>query len=102
MEGLQGGFLSVKLKHLDFWNNQRRTAAATYGDQLAGSDVKIPTEMAHNRHVYHLYIVESENRDALRECLAREGVETGLHYPTPLHLQQAFHHLGHRKGSFPV
>ena len=102
MEGLQGGFLSVKLKHLDLWNNQRRAAAAQYDEQLADSDVEVPTEMSHNRHVYHLYIVQSDNRDALRESLARDGVETGLHYPTPLHLQQAFRYLGYEKGSFPV
>jgi dTDP-4-amino-4,6-dideoxygalactose transaminase len=89
MEGIQGGILSVKLKYLDRWNNQRRQAAATYDKALADSDIEIPTEMDYGRHVYHLYVVQSDNRDALRQQLTDVGIESGLHYPTPLHLQEA-------------
>ena len=102
MEGLQGGILSVKLKYLDHWNNQRRIAAAEYDAALAGTDLKVPTEMPYNHHVYHLYVVQSPKRDELREQLNEAGVESGLHYPTPLHLQEAYRFLGYKQGDFPV
>ena len=102
MEGLQGGILSVKLKYLDRWNDQRRQAAAGYAEALVGSEITTPAEMAYGRHVYHLYVIQSDNRDALRQQLASAGIETGLHYPTPLHLPEAYHFLGYKEGHFPV
>lgn len=102
MEGLQGGILSVKLKYLDRWNDQRRQAAAEYGKALADTDVVVPTEMNYGRHVYHLYVIQSSNRDALRQQLTDAGIESGLHYPTPLHLQEAYRFLGYKEGDFPV
>jgi dTDP-4-amino-4,6-dideoxygalactose transaminase len=102
MEGIQGGILSVKLKYLDLWNDQRRQAASAYGIALAATDIEIPTEMVHGRHVYHLYVVQSDNRNALREHLTEAGIESGLHYPTPLHLQEAYRFLGYKEGDFPV
>jgi dTDP-4-amino-4,6-dideoxygalactose transaminase len=102
MEGIQGGILSVKLKHLDRWNDQRREAAALYNLALADSDVVSPLEIGYGRHVYHLYVIQSDNRDQLRARLAEAGVETGLHYPIPLHLQKAYHFLGYREGDLPV
>ncbi len=102
MEGIQGGILSVKLKHLDRWNDQRREAAAAYGSVLAGTDVETPMEMSYGRHVYHLYVVQTDNRDLLRKHLADVDIETGLHYPTPLHLQEAYRFLGYKEGDFPV
>ena len=102
MEGLQGGILSVKLQYLDRWNDQRRAAAAMYGAALVDSDIETPVELERNRHVYHLYVVQSNNRDELRESLSRLGIESGLHYPTPLHLQQAYRSLGYERGAFPV
>ncbi len=102
MEGLQGGILSVKLKHLDRWNDQRREAAALFGSMLADTEIETPTEMDYSRHVYHLYVVQTGNRDLLRQHLAEADIETGLHYPTPLHLQEAYRFLGYRLGDFPV
>ena len=102
MEGIQGGILSVKLKYLDLWNDQRRRAATVYDRALATTYIETPTEMPHNRHVYHLYVIQSDNRNALREHLAQAGIESGLHYPTPLHLQEAYRFLGYKKGDFPV
>lgn len=102
MEGIQGGILAVKLKYLDTWNDQRRAAAAHYDALLRGSEIETPLQMDYARHVYHLYVVQTDNRDALRERLARTGIETGLHYPTPLHLQQAYRFLGYERGDFPV
>jgi dTDP-4-amino-4,6-dideoxygalactose transaminase len=102
MEGIQGGILSVKLKYLDRWNDQRRQAASAYDKALADTDIEVPTEMDYGRHVYHLYVIQSENRDALRQQLSDAGIESGLHYPTPLHLQEAYRFLGYKQGDFPV
>jgi dTDP-4-amino-4,6-dideoxygalactose transaminase len=102
MEGIQGGILSVKLKHLDRWNDQRRQAAAEYDKALADTGIEVPVEMDYSRHVYHLYVIQSENRDALRQQLADVGIESGLHYPIPLHLQEAYRFLGYKQGDFPV
>jgi dTDP-4-amino-4,6-dideoxygalactose transaminase len=102
MEGIQGGILSVKLKHLDRWNDQRREAAAAYDKALADTDLERPVEMDYGRHVYHLYVIQSDNRDALRQQLSDAGIESGLHYPTPLHLQEAYRFLDYRLGDFPV
>ncbi len=102
MDGIQGGILSVKLKYLDRWNDQRRHAAALYDQELASSDVVIPLELGYGRHVYHLYVIQSDDRDQLRSRLLEAGVETGLHYPIPLHLQKAYRWLGYREGDLPV
>jgi len=102
LEGLQGGFLSVKLRHLDSWNGRRRAAAKRYNELLADSGLKLPGEMAYGQHVYHLYIIQSDDRDGLRQQLNAAGIETGLHYPVPLHLQEAYANLGYKKGEFPV
>ena len=102
MEGIQGGILSVKLKYLDRWNDQRRLAAAQYDTALRGTEVEVPIEMPYNRHVYHLYVIQSNKRDLLREQLSEAGIESGLHYPTPLHLQEAYRFLSYKAGDFPV
>jgi dTDP-4-amino-4,6-dideoxygalactose transaminase len=102
MEGIQGGILSVKLKHLDRWNDQRRQAAAEYDKALADTGIEVPVEMDYSRHVYHLYVIQSDNRDALRQQLSDVGIESGLHYPIPLHLQEAYRFLGYKQGDFPV
>jgi dTDP-4-amino-4,6-dideoxygalactose transaminase len=102
MEGIQGGILSVKLKYLDRWNDQRRQVAAAYDKALADTDIEVPTEMGYGRHVYHLYVIQSDNRDALRQQLSDAGIESGLHYPIPLHLQEAYRFLKYKKGDFPV
>jgi dTDP-4-amino-4,6-dideoxygalactose transaminase len=102
MEGLQGGFLSVKLKHLDSWNHRRRTAAQRYRELLSDAALILPAEMAWGEHVYHLYVIQADDREALRHSLSAAGVETGLHYPVPLHLQEAYAGLGYKKGAFPI
>ena len=102
MEGLQDAILSVKLKFLDSWNNKRRAIAAEYSRMLAGSGLVLPKEIAGTRHVYHLYVVQSNYRDVLRAGLAEFGIGTGLHYPVPLHLQEAYRSLGYHRGDFPV
>lgn len=102
LEGLQGGVLTVKLPHLDSWNENRRKIAARYKELLEGSNVVAPKEMPYAKHVYHLYVVLAEDREALKKALNEQGIETGLHYPIPLHLQKAYEHLGYKKGDFPV
>jgi len=102
MEGIQGAVLATKLKHLDSWNDQRRALAKRYHERLAGQTVILPKETPNARHVYHLYVIQAEDRDALKQQLAQRGIETGLHYPIPLHLQEAYASLGYRAGDFPV
>jgi dTDP-4-amino-4,6-dideoxygalactose transaminase len=102
MEGIQGAVLTTKLKYLDGWNDHRRAIAKRYRERLAGQSVVLPSESANTRHIYHLYVIQSEDRDSLRDHLAKRGIETGLHYPVPLHLQQAYASLGYHKVDFPV
>lgn len=102
MEGLQGAILRVKLRHLDAWTDARIRHAATYQDLLDGSGVRTPVEMPDARHVYHVYAVRTSKRDSVREKLQATGVQTGIHYPIPVHLQKAYEHLGHVPGDLPV
>lgn len=102
LEGLQGGFLSVKLRHLDRWNARRREVAKLYHELLSETSLGLPVEMGWGEHVYHLYVIQADDREALRNALNAAGVECGLHYPVPLHLQAAYADLGYEKGSFPV
>jgi dTDP-4-amino-4,6-dideoxygalactose transaminase len=107
LEGIQGAVLNVKLKYLDGWNDQRRAHAAHYRELLieANKEVKallLPQELPYARHIYHLYVVQTEARDALQKHLSAAGIQTGIHYPVPVHLQPAYRSLGHRLGDFPV
>jgi dTDP-4-amino-4,6-dideoxygalactose transaminase len=102
LEGIQGAVLAVKLPHLDGWNDRRRAIAKRYNERLAGQGLVLPKEESHARHVYHLYVIQAEDREALRNHLAERGIETGLHYPIPLHQQEAYASLGYRTGDFPV
>ena len=101
MEGLQGAVLSVKLKHLDRWNELRRENAARYNQLLKNAGLTLPRELEYARHIYHLYVVQSEDRDGLQESLDQAGVQTGIHYPIPIHLQPAYAFMGHKPGDFP-
>lgn len=103
LHAIQAAFLRIKLRHLPEWNAARRRAATWYRDALAGvGDLVLPIEPPYGQHVYHLFVVRTNRRDALRDFLAGQGIGTGLHYPTPLHLQRAYQHLGLAKGSLPV
>ncbi len=101
MEGFQGAILRVKLRHLERWTETRRAIVKTYNDGLAGADVVRPIEMPWARHVYHLYTLRADNRDALQAALLNEGIQTGIHYSTPAHLQPAYANLGYRPNSLP-
>lgn len=103
LDTIQAAVLKTKLPHLDHWNAQRRRAAADYQRLLAGiPGVVTPSVAKDVEHVYHLYVIRTPNRDAMQECLKKAGVATGLHYPTPIHLQQAYCELGYQRGEFPV
>lgn len=103
MEEIQGGVLFVKLRYLQEWTESRRAVAARYREWLADvPDVRVPAELPGRRHVYHLFVVRAQRRDDLAAFLKTRGVETGLHYPKPLHLQPAYTHLGIKPGAFPV
>ena len=102
MDGVQGAVLGVKLRHLEAWTEARRRNAVEYGRQLAGTSVITPVERDGCRHVYHLYPVRLPQRDAWRSALGEAGVQTGVHYPIPVHLQPAYRDLGYHAGDFPV
>jgi dTDP-4-amino-4,6-dideoxygalactose transaminase len=101
LEAIQAAVLGVKLRHLDSWNNLRRAHAARYHDLLKESELGLPQEASYARHVYHIYAVQSATRDKLQERLKSAGVQTGIHYPIPIHLQPAYASLGYRVGDFP-
>jgi dTDP-4-amino-4,6-dideoxygalactose transaminase len=102
LDEIQAAILRVKLPHLEEANTRRRALASEYALRLADTpDVHLPEEQSYARHVYHLFVIEAPRRDALREWLRERGIETGVHYPVPLHLQEACAHLGYRAGDFP-
>jgi dTDP-4-amino-4,6-dideoxygalactose transaminase len=103
MDGLQGAILSVKLKHLSEWNEVRRNKAKLYNKLLANIDgVITPKEADYAKHVYHVYAIRVQNREKLITALADKGIQCGIHYPIPIHLQEAYRYLGLEKNSFPV
>ena len=101
MEGIQGAVLRVKLKYLESWTEGRRAAASRYDELLAGSEYPTPVALDHNRHVYHVYAIRTPDRAALQQHLQEQGVQSGIHYPTPVHLLPAHQDLGYRQGQFP-
>ncbi len=102
LDEIQAAILSVKLKHLDRWNSRRREIASVYDRMLKGSEVITPVEETYARHVYHLYVIRTKNRDKLQAYLGKKDIQTNIHYPIPVHLQKAYADLKLKKGSFPV
>ncbi len=103
LDAIQAGVLRIKLKRLDNWNQSRRENAAHYNEVLSEiAGVTIPVEADFARSVYHLYVILVDKREKLQDFLNSKDIATGLHYPLPLHLQQAYAHLGYKEGDFPV
>ncbi len=104
MDTLQAEVLSVKLRYLDDWTSARRSHAARYSELLSdlGAAVKIPSTEVWADPVYHLYVIEVDDRDGLQQALAERGIGTVIHYPVPIHQQKAYASLGHAEGDFPV
>ncbi len=90
LDEIQAAVLRVKLRHLDEWNERRRQSAALYGDLLRDANVATPVERPNVRHVYHLYVIRSGDRNALQRRLLEEGVQSQIHYPVPVHRQEAY------------
>jgi dTDP-4-amino-4,6-dideoxygalactose transaminase len=102
MDTLQAAVLRSKLEQLDDWNQRRRQCAALYRDLLSRSGLVLPFEPEGMESSYHLFVVRTPRRDALRTALLAEEIQCGIHYPVPVHLQPAARHLGYRPGDFPV
>jgi len=104
LDSLQAGILSVKLKYLPSWNQSRREHALKYEELFAAAETNIitPYEPSWSKAVYHLYVVQVENREAMQTALGAQNIGSAIHYPIPLHLQKAYTCLGYRPGDFPV
>lgn len=103
MDGIQGAILEVKLKYLCAWNDARRKNAGIYKELLEDTEhILLPVETSQTKHVYHIYAIRTKRRDELIEHLTKAGISCGIHYPVPIHLQDAYKSMGLEKGSFPV
>ena len=103
LDEIQAAVLRVKLHYLDRWNERRRNIAKLYGELLDDAEeLATPSEMDSTKHVYHLYVVRCQHRDELQQWLASKGISTGLHYPIPIHMTDAYKSLGYSRESFPI
>jgi len=103
MDGIQAAVLSIKLRHLAAANSLRRKHAAEYNQALAGiEEVLTPSEATYARHVYHVYAIRAQERDVMARNLQEKGVGCAVHYPVPVHLQEACRNLGYKRGAFPI
>jgi dTDP-4-amino-4,6-dideoxygalactose transaminase len=101
LDALQAAVLQVKLRHLDEWNETRRRHAARYRECLAECGCTLPFEAPGMYHTYHQFTIRHPERDRLRQHLTDAGVQSGIYYPSPLHVQPAYSHLGYKQGDFP-
>jgi len=101
MDGFQGAVLRVKLRHLEEWSRRRLEIVRVYREGLAGSRVNFPQDDPRGESVYHLFVAYVDGRDRVRDALEGQGVHTAIHYPVPIHLQEAFEGLGQGVGSLP-
>jgi dTDP-4-amino-4,6-dideoxygalactose transaminase len=102
MEGLQAAILLVKLRHLENWTEARRSNARMYREALANADIELPTEMPYSRHVFHIFAIRTSARDDMVRKLSDAGVQVGIHYPIPVHLQKAYADGKYKEGDYPV
>lgn len=103
MDGIQGAVLSVKLRHIDAWNEQRRIAGREYQERLKRvQGLLLPTERRGAGHVYHIYAIRTDHRDELIDFLKARDIHCAIHYPVPIHLQEAYSQMNLGEGSFPV
>jgi dTDP-4-amino-4,6-dideoxygalactose transaminase len=103
LDELQAGFLVIKLKYLDRWNNERRKIADIYIKNLSSvKEVILPLTNKDSTHVYHIFNIRIKDRDELAKHLHKSNIQTLIHYPIPPHLQKATSYLGYKKGDFPI
>lgn len=100
LDGIQGAILGVKLPHLDAWNQARNEHVQYYKDHLEG--VECFTEHNDRKHVYHLFVVQTSDREDLQSYLQEQGIASGIHYPVPIHMQAAYANMGWELGDFPA
>lgn len=101
LDSIQAAVLDVKLTHLDSWNEARRRHADAYDARLSQIGITTPMRLSDEGHAYHLYVIEVERRDRVAEALRERGIQTGIHYPIPIHLQPAYAELELGRGAFP-
>ena len=103
LDSVQAAILLIKMDYLDLWTNKRISNAKYYQKELSEVDaIKLPKDKPYEKAVYHTFVIEMDNRDALRSYLLEHGIETSVHYPVPIHLQAAAKDLGYKRGDFPV
>ncbi len=102
LDAIQAAILRVKLREIDKWNSKRRDIVNLYNDKFKDLDLATPVCNKDNEHVYHMYILQSENREQVLATLKEKGVATGVYYPVPLHLQKVYKNLGYKEGDMPV
>lgn len=102
LDAIQAAILDVKIKEIDKWNAKRREIVKLYNEALQNNDLVTPVAKDYNEHVYHMYILQSENREEVIEKLKEAGIATGVYYPVPLHLQKVYKNLGYKEGDMPV
>ena len=102
MDGIQGAVLRVKLRYLEGWTESRRRIAALYRERLEPLGLRVTREVADRRHVYHIFSLFHPERDSIQAYLGGQGIQTGNHYPIPVHLQKAYERLGYKEGDLPV
>lgn len=102
LDSIQAAVLSVKLKKLDKWNSLRAKHAQMYTEKLKNLDVVLPSVLPQTKTNWQYFVIRVNKRDKLKKFLLQEGIQCGIHYPTPIHLLPAFKHLGYKKGDFPV
>ncbi len=102
LDAIQAAILDVKIKEIDKWNAKRREIVKSYNEALQNNDLVTPVAKDYNEHVYHMYILQSENREEVIEKLKEAGIATGVYYPVPLHLQKVYKNLGYKEGDMPV
>jgi len=102
LDNLHAALLNVKLLYLEKWTERRRAIAERYYEKLKGLDIIAPHDKPYEKAVYHTFIIQTKQRDKLKEFLLSKGIDTKIHYPIPIHLQEAAKYLGYKKGDFPV
>ena len=102
LDAIQAAILNIKIKEIDDWNAKRREIAAVYNEALQNSELVTPVTRDYVEPVYHMYVLQSENREEVLEKLKEAGVATGVYYPVPLHLQKCYKSLGYKEGDMPV
>ena len=102
LDAIQAAILRVKIREIDEWNSRRREIVEQYNEAFKDWDLVIPVCDENNQHVYHMYILQSEDREGMLSKLKDKGVATGVYYPVPLHLQKVYKDLGYKEGDMPV